>query len=302
MAIRPSIRLSSLPVMIPFEARFAMARAAGYEGIEIDVGDGAPEELRAAAESTRMPIHSVHDWENYRQPLTSPDPEVRAAAVASTLAAMEAAKAMGAETFLLVLGMVDEGTTYAEVHERSQEAIRRHLLPAAERLDIIIGIENVWNGFLLSPFDCARYIAEFDSAHLRFYLDVGNIVFGRPEGWIDITAPYIGSLHLKDLLHWEYHRRYRVTRIGDGHVDWPRVRAALVRADFSGWAVLAEAEAVRPWLSLVVFRINRYMAGRLGPNPLFRAIDNFLSRRLIVDAMRRFRRYVVPSGPGSSAG
>lgn len=276
-----------------------MARDAGYEGIEVDVGDGSPAELRAAAERSGMPIHSVHDWENYHKPLTSPDPHVRAAAIASTLAAMEATKEMGAETFLLVLGLVDAQTSYAEVDERSRDAIRRHLLPAAERLGLIIGIENVWNGFLLSPFDCARYIAEFDSPHVRLYLDVGNIIFGRPEGWIDITAPYIGSLHIKDLLHWDYHRRYRVTRIGDGHVDWPKVRAALARAGFSGWAVMAEAETVQPWLPLVVFRINRYMAGRLGPNPLFRAIDTFLSRRLINDAMRRFRRYVAP---GSSAG
>lgn len=302
MPIRPSIRLSSLPCMVPYEARFAMARAAGYEGIEVDVGDGPAAELRAAAALAGVAIHSVHDWENYRKPLTSADPEERAAGIASTLAAMEAAHAMGAETFLLIPGRVDGEATYGEVYARSQDEIRRHLLPAAERLGIVIGIENVWNGFLLSPFDCARYISEFDSPHVRLYLDVGNIVFGRPEGWIDIAAPYVSNLHLKDLLHWGDQRRYRPARIGEGHIDWPRLRAALARAGFSGWAVMAEAEMVQPRIARFVFQLNRTMATRLGPNPLFRMIDTCLSRRLIADAMRRFRRYVVPSAAGSSGG
>jgi hexulose-6-phosphate isomerase len=300
MAIRPSIRLSSLPSMIPYKARFAMARAAGYEGIEVDVGDGPAAELRAAATLAGVVIHSVHDWENYRKPLTSADPEARAAAIASTLAAIEAAHAMGAETFLLIPGLVDDEATYADVYARSQDTIRRHLLPAAERLGIVIGIENVWNGFLLSPFDCARYVSEFDSPYVRLYLDVGNIIFGRPEGWIDIAAPYVTNLHLKDLLH--HHGDYRIARIGEGHIDWPRLRAALARAGFSGWAVMAEAEMVQPRIARFVFRLNRYMAMRLGPNPLFRLIDTFLSRRLIADAMRRFRRYVVPGAGPSAAG
>lgn len=298
MHIRPSIRLSSLPETLPFEARFAMARAAGFEGVEVDVSDGPAAELRAAADSAGIQIHSVHCWENYSKPLSSPNPAIRDAGIAATLATLEAAHVMGADTLLLIPGVVDAENSYGEVYERSQEVIRREILPAAERLGIVIAIENVWNGFLLSPFDCTRYVAEFDSRFVGLYLDVGNIVFGRPEGWIDITGPHIVALHLKDLIHWSALRQYRLARIGEGDIDWAKVRAALARAGFSGWAVAAEAEQAQPRLARTVFRVTRALAARLGPNPVFRLIETHLSRRLIADSMRRFRRYVARGSGG----
>jgi len=298
VTIRPSIRLSSLPGMIPFEARFKMAREAGFAGIEVDVGDGPAAELRAAADAAGVVIHSVHDWRNYSLPLSSPDPELRDAGIAAVLAAIEAAHAMGADSLLLIPGVVDAGSTYGEVYARSQAVIRRDILPVAERLGIVLAIENVWNGFLLSPYDCARYIGEFDSPFVRLNLDLGNVIFGHPEGWIEIAGPFIAELHLKDILHWTAHRRYRLARVGEGHIDWGRVRAALVRSGFSGWAVMAEAEQAQPLLARTLFQLTRFLAGRLGPNPVFRLVDTLLSRRLVADSMRRFRRYVGPSESG----
>jgi hexulose-6-phosphate isomerase len=287
--IRPSIRLSALPRALSFEARFDIARAAGFEGVEVEVGDGPALALREAAEAAGLSIHSVHCWQNYERPLTSPDPAVRDAGIAATLAAMEAAKVMGAGTLLLVPGVVGADASYGEVYARSQDVIRGALLPEAERLGIVIAVENVWNGFLLSPFDCVRYIEAFDSPFVRLYLDVGNIVFGRPEGWIDIAGSCIAKLHLKDLIHWHPHRRYRSVRVGEGDIDWRRVREALARAGFSGWAVMAEAEALQPFLWRKAFRLSRRLA-----NPLFGLAEARLSRRIAMDSMRRFRRYVAP--------
>jgi L-ribulose-5-phosphate 3-epimerase len=294
--IRPSIRLSSLPQSLPFAPRMRMARDHGFEAIELDVGDGPVDALRRAADSARIPIHSVHNWENYRKPLSSPDPAVRDAGIAATLATLESAAVMGAGQVLLIPGVVAADASYEQVFTRTQDVIKRAILPEAERLGIMLVVENVWNGFLLSPYDCARYVEGFASAHLRLCLDVGNVVFGRPEGWIDIAGHCLGSLHLKDLRHDHELRRYEVVRVGEGDIDWPAVRAALARAGYSGWAVLAEAESAQPPWTRRAFYRTRHMARQVGWNPLLRAAEIRLCRRVVRDTMARFRRFVVPSG------
>ena len=301
MQIRPSIRMDALPYSLPVAARFGMARAAGYEGVEIDLADGPAPALREAADRAGVTIHSVQCLDNYRFPLSSPDPAVRDRGVAAALAQLEAARIVGADTILLVPGVVDRDTSYGELYARSQEVIRRELLPVAERTGIVIAIENVWNGFLLSPYDCARYIEAFGSPFVRLYLDVGNIAFGRPEGWIDINAAHIAKLHLKDILHWPRHS-IRVARIGEGQIEWPRVRAALQRAEYSGWAVLSEIELAQPRPARLAFTAARAMGSKFGNNPASRLVETRLSRGLITDAMRRFRYHVMPAAAPASAG
>lgn len=288
MRVRPSIRLSALPQALPNEARMRIAAEAGFEGVEVEVGDGPAAALRAAADAAGIAIHSVHIWQNYETPLSSPDPAVRDAGIAATLAAMEAAKVMGADTILLVPGVVGPDATYGEVDARSRDAIRQALLPEAERLGIVIAVENVWNGFMLSPFDCVRYIESFGSPFVRLYLDVGNLVFGRPEGWIDIAGHCIAKLHLKDLIH-QPRQRYKSVRVGEGDIDWRRLREALARAGFSGWAVMAEAEMLQPLLRRKALCLSRRLK-----TPLLGFAETRICRRIAADSMRRFRRYVAP--------
>jgi hexulose-6-phosphate isomerase len=297
MPIRPSIRLSALPRSLPLAARFAIAREAGFEGIEVEVGDGPAAALRDAADRAGLPIHSVHCWENYSKPLSSPDPATRDAGIAATLAALAAAHALGARSLRIIPGVAAAESSLGEVYARSRDAIRAAILPEAERLGIAITIENVCNGFLLSPSDCARYVGEFDSPLVRLCLDVGNIRFGGPESWIDIAGAHVGELHAKDVVH-RIGRPdpYRLARVGEGQIDWACVRAALARVGFSGWAVMAEAEYAQPRLEYFAFMAAR----RLGANPAARQVETHFSRRIAEDSMRRFRTYVAPSGNGSA--
>jgi L-ribulose-5-phosphate 3-epimerase len=103
--IRPSIRLSSLPQSLPLAPRMRIARDHGFKAIEVDVSDGPADDLRRAADTAGIPIHSVHCWENYTKPLSSPDPAVRDAGIAVTLATLEAAAEMGAGQMLLIPGV-----------------------------------------------------------------------------------------------------------------------------------------------------------------------------------------------------
>ena len=72
---------------------------------------------------------------------------------------------------------------------RSQRVIRERLLPLASELKVVIAVEEVWNKFLLSPLEFARYVDEFDSPRLKAYFDVGNVVFyGFPQDWIRVLG------------------------------------------------------------------------------------------------------------------
>jgi L-ribulose-5-phosphate 3-epimerase len=297
--IRPSIRLSALPNGRSFYDRFRLAAEAGFEGLELSVDDGPPDALGEAAARAGLVIHSVHCTANYSHPLSSGDPEILAQGVATTLDALETARLLGADTLLLVPATVGEGTSYADAWRRSQQVIRRDILPAAVAKGVVLAIENVWNGFLLSPIDYARYVAAFESPFVRPYLDVGNIIFGRPEDWIDLAGPSIVKLHLKDFAFrgGGLAGRFGLAPIGEGSISWASVRAALDRIGFSGWGTLAEPDLVPGRALSRSYYFARRAAAELAPLPgataLFRPVQTVLARRLLRDVMRRFRRYIA---------
>ena len=93
------------------------------------------------------------------------------------------AKLWGADTVLLVPAVVDAQTSYRDAWTRSQKVIRERLLPMARDLKVTVAVEEVWNKFLLSPLEFARYVDELDSPWLKAYFDVGNVVlYGFPAG------------------------------------------------------------------------------------------------------------------------
>ena len=67
-----------LPKELSWQDRFALARAVGFDGIEMQtVSDQAEAEAIAkASEATGLVIHSVMNSDHWRYPLSSPDPEV----------------------------------------------------------------------------------------------------------------------------------------------------------------------------------------------------------------------------------
>src|SRR5581483_5481502 len=100
---------------------------------------------------------------------------------------------------LLVPAVVNQETTYREAWRRSQSVIRK-LIPLAEHLQVTIAVEEVWNKFLLSPLEMAKYVDEFHTPWVQAYFDVGNVVlYGYPEDWITTLGPRIRKVHLKDL-------------------------------------------------------------------------------------------------------
>ena len=179
--------------------KFATAKAAGFDGVEMDSpSDLDADEILAARDASGLAIPGVVDSAHWRDTLSHPEAEVRARGLAALETALRDAATFGATTVLLVPAVVNEQVSYADAYARSQAEIRK-ALPLAEEVGVKIAIENVWNGFLLSPLEAARYIDEFESDHIGWYFDIGNIVnYGWPHHWIEALGQRILKLDIKD--------------------------------------------------------------------------------------------------------
>jgi hexulose-6-phosphate isomerase len=163
-------------------------------------------------------------WENS---LSSADAEERERGRRIVLRQLEIAKILGADTILVVPAFVkDDEQSYDACYKRSQEELAK-ILPEAEKLGIYVGVENVWNKFLLSPLEMARYVDELGSPYAGVYFDVGNVLnFGFPEQWIRILGKRIKKVHLKDFKTSTGNITGFVPLLS-GNVNWPSVVAAL---------------------------------------------------------------------------
>jgi len=128
------------------------------------------------------------------------------------------------------------GDAYRDAWTRSQKVIKDRILPLARELKVVIGMEEVWNKFLISPLEMARYVDEFASPWVKAYLDVGNMLFyGYPQDWIRTLGPRIARVHVKDFKLDRGKGQFAWTNLGEGDVDWPAVRAALAEVKYDGW-------------------------------------------------------------------
>lgn len=228
-----------------------LAADAGFEGIEVAISDTGElgldvtrEELLAikkAVNDMGLEIYSVCNDLVWANSLTSPDAEERQRAKKFIRRQLEVASVLGADTILIVPGVVSASfapqfgiVDYDVAYERALESIR-DLIPDAEKYGVVIGVENVWNKFLLSPLEMRDFIDKLDSPFVQSYFDVGNVLLtGYPEQWIKILGKRIKKVHFKEFR----------TAVGtlDGFVDllagdvnWEAVVSALDAIGYDGW-------------------------------------------------------------------
>ena len=221
------------------EEKFRLLKKLGFEGV--DINRPLPhDEVRKAQDATGLIVHGTVGYDHWRKPLSAADPEVRKQGLESFIRYMKDAKAYGGTSALLVPAVVSKDVSYGDAYKRSQAEIRK-ALRVAEEIEIQILIENVWNNFLLSPVELARYIDEFDSPMIGSYFDIGNVVrFGWPEHWIAALGSRIRKLDIKEysteLQHSKGPRAGFGVKLGEGSVDWPVVMKSLAAIGFKGWA------------------------------------------------------------------
>ena len=183
-----------LPADLPYAARFKIARDAGFDAVEMQTiaRDDEAAEVRDAAMSSRAADSLRDERGSLAIPAVEQRPRRRQPQRRRHGTSLRNAALWGADAVLLVPAVVDATTSYQDAWTRSQHVIRERLLPLASELKVIVAVEEVWNKFLLSPLEFARYVDELDSPWLKAYFDVGNVVFyGYPQDWIrSLGAPH----------------------------------------------------------------------------------------------------------------
>ena len=254
-----------LPKELSYRDRFQVALDAGFAGIEIGtVSDPAEaEKIKAAADATGLVIHSVMNADHWKYPLSSGDPAVVDKSVAGMETSLRNAKLWGAGTVLLVPAVVNPETSYQQAWIRSQKVVRERILPLAEELKVVVAMEEVWNKFLLSPLEMARYVDELASPWVKAYMDVGNVLFyGYPQDWIRTLGPRIARVHLKDFKVDRGEGRFYWKNLGEGDVDWVEVRKALSEVGYDGWMTTEIDGGDAAYLKDVSARVDRFLAGQ----------------------------------------
>jgi hexulose-6-phosphate isomerase len=222
------------------EADLQYARDTGYEAIELVFSDsGEPSidassrelaDIKAACGRHGLELCSILPTRRDAGSLLSPDPSERRKRVRILERGLDIAAALGVDGLLLHPGQLEPVAVYEAVWNNLRDALR-DLAPGAEQAGCAIGVENVWNKFLLSPREARQFVDEVGSPAVGIYLDTANMIFyGYPEMWIRELGRRVVKVHVKDFRR----RDMAWVQLMDGDVDWPAVMRELRAIGFDG--------------------------------------------------------------------
>ncbi|QMV44338.1 sugar phosphate isomerase/epimerase family protein [Cohnella cholangitidis] len=258
--MRKGINIWSFPAHYSIDTSLSLAAEAGFEGIELSLDEegelslGSSEadlnKLRDRAKDLGLQLPSLASGLFWNYSLTSSQSDIRAKAYDIARKQLECAAILGANTVLIVPGAVgvdfipgSEVVPYEQAYDYALEAFVK-LAREAESLQVSIGIENVWNKFLLSPLEMRGFIDQIASPFVGSYFDVGNVVYsGYPEHWIRILAHRIKKVHFKDYRR-EAGGLHGFVDLLAGDVDYPEVVKALQDIGYDDYVT---AEMIPPY-------------------------------------------------------
>ncbi|MCC7493079.1 MAG: sugar phosphate isomerase/epimerase [Fimbriimonadaceae bacterium] len=259
-----------------------LAAAAGFEAVEfataasgaapaLDSSEADLQAVRATAAAAGLQLSSTLGGVFWQYSLTADDPAVREQAVGYAGDCLRVAKALGAGCVLIVPAVVylphggepPRQVAYDAALERAREAFDQ-IAAMAEETGVDVGIENVWNGFLLSPCEFAAFVDGIGSPRVGAYFDVGNILpFGDPVDWIRILGTRIKRVHVKDFKRSIGNINGFVPLLS-GDVPWEPVVNALREIGYSG-PLTAEMSGYRYHSRAVAYHTSTaldYILGR----------------------------------------
>lgn len=234
----------------PVMDKFRMIRDLGFDGVEtrVKLGKEHAELVRSyakASESTGLPIHGV---------IHSSNPDL--------VGAIDQAKMLGASSVLHVV-RYDRKISYLQNFEETKQIIRR-AIDHAEKQNVMILCENVWASYLIEPMGMARFIDSFESPMVGIYFDVGNVVrWGWPQHWLEVIGKRAKKLDIKeydlDVAMNEGMRKGFGMPLGEGSIEWDKVRAELTKIDYHGWATAEVPGGDRKRLQDIAQQMDRVL-------------------------------------------
>lgn len=227
--------------------KFQIAKDAGFDGVELNspIEFNKSEVLEAKLKSG-IELPSVINKDHWSKPLSDPDPAVRREIIESIAQSLQEVKDFGGDTVLVVPGVVNEKVSYEQAYNTSLESIRS-LIPHVEKTGVQIGLENVWNNFLISPVEAKRFVDDINHPLIGWYFDIGNVLrYGWPEHWIRTLNSRIKKLHMKEFSRELMNNKglwagFKVD-ILKGDNNWPVVMQAVKDINYQGEWLTVEVE------------------------------------------------------------
>jgi hexulose-6-phosphate isomerase len=254
--LKKAVKFDMIRTKESIEKKFELIKSLGFLGVEMNSPSNIDkDEAVKARDKTGIAIHGVIDSVHWKDTLSHPDEKVRAKGLEALKTALKDAKVYGADTALLVPGVVNKDVTYQQCWDRSQAEVRK-ALPLAEKLKVKIAIEVVWNNFITKPEQLVEYVDAFKSDYVGAYFDCSNMVkYGVKSGdWIRKLGKRMLKFDFKG-----YSKDKGWVPIGEGDEDWPDVLKALGEVGYNGWATAEVEGGGRKELKDVAERMNKIL-------------------------------------------
>jgi hexulose-6-phosphate isomerase len=220
-----------------------LCQEAGYDAVELSFGEGrdtdismSQSEIRTVGEccvSAGIEVSSIVANYRDRGNLLSLNAEDRERGVKTVVRSLEIAGVLGVDAILLHPGQLTaEGTCQAVWDNLS--SILSDLVPVAASNSAVIGLENVWNKFLLSPREMREFVDAIRSEWIGVYLDTANMMaYGYPEHWIRELGGRIVRVHFKDFKR----DRHQFVNLREGDTDWQTLMREFRAIGYDGYVV-----------------------------------------------------------------
>ena len=252
-----------------------LAKDAGFEGVElalngegelsINATDKEIKEIKDVADSLGLSLYSLSCGLCWDYRLSDDDANIRQKAKDMIKKQIDTAKGLGADTVLVIPGAVnvefsmpEKKVAYDVVYNRALEGLSE-LKSYAEHAKVNIGLENVWNKFLLSPMEMRDFIDKIGSEYVGSYLDIGNTLYcSYPEDWVRILGKRIKKVHFKD---------YRLQAGGlhgfvdllAGDVNYPEVVNALNEIGYDDWVSAEMIPNYKHYTDTIIYNTSNSM-------------------------------------------
>lgn len=234
---------------------FQMAREHGFSHIEVALGEsGFPFSFQVTPDSTQDDCKRVVEMANnagvtlsslanalgWNYPMTAENPQLRTRGIEVHKRGLQVAAWLGVDAMLSVPGGVWASfipnfplTPYEIAYKNGLDSLKQ-IAPFAEDVEVTLGVENVWNNFLLSPLEFRAFLDEVNSPRVGCYFDVGNVLqTGFPEQWIQLLGPKMSRIHFKDFKR-EVGTLEGFCDLGAGDADFPAIVKSLKDIGYSG--------------------------------------------------------------------
>jgi len=201
------------------------AKKTGFEGIELNLeAEGEITlaskekellEIKKFAADTGLEISSIIAALLWKYPLTSGDKTIAKKGKDVVKKSVEIASILQADTVLVIPGVVGsvllaptEVYPYDVVYKRSQEVLKE-LAPFAREHQVYLGVENVWNKFLLSPTEMKNFIDEINEEYVQAYFAKEHQVYlGVENVWNKFLLSPTEMKNFIDEINEEYVQAY----------------------------------------------------------------------------------------------